>query len=219
MTKYFRVSKIIHWVTLCCFISPFFYTGCGDRADEVAVEEVSIQDSTISDTTANYQVLTDSINLTFVDSSKQQNVAKDDSSIIITADLEQDSTAAKAKKDDDVLSQKICNKLSFLRFILIPEPNTYTGLALVVDIIPFLPFISIFLCFLFLIISLVIKFVEAIAKKSIVLFEFMALIFIFIAKPYYSWGMGEKLWGYWLTTLFIIFLCAYDMYLIRRLRP
>jgi hypothetical protein len=218
MTKYIQVSKIIHWITICCFFFPFFYTGCGEKAEEATSDEVVIQDSTYSDTTLNHELFTDSISLTFSDSSKQQNVSESDSSSVMTTESKQDTAKAKAKKDTDELSQRICNKFGFLQFILIPEPYTYTGLALVIDIIPFLPYLSIFLCFLFLIISLVVKFMEPNASKSIVLFELLALIFIFIAEPYYSWGMGDKLWGIWLTTLFLIILSVYDIYLFRRLR-
>ena len=51
--------------------------------------------------------------------------------------LQNDTTSVKAKSDAKSPSETISVQFYFLRFVLVPEPNTYTGLALFIDIFKF----------------------------------------------------------------------------------
>jgi hypothetical protein len=96
--------------------------------------------------------------------------------------------------------------------VLVPKENTYTGIAAVIDTAAYLFYFAIFLSFLLLIISLVIKFMEANARKTIVLLNTLALVSLFFSVHFS--GYSERLWGFWTALSFMVLLTAYDVALI-----
>jgi len=66
---------------------------------------------------------------------------------------------------------------------------------------------------LLLIISLIIKFMEPDARKTIVLIEIIALLFLYNAEPY-TWS-SEKLWGFKVCVTSLVILIIYDFYIIK----
>ncbi len=214
MTKYFTFSKRLHWATLCCFLFPFFYTGCGPSAEDKATMEKAKQDSIAAVTGQTETESPDSAKTTILDSTKHEEIAEVDTSTEQTSILQPDTTTSKTEKESKTPSQKISNQLGFLRPILVPKQDTYTGVATVIDGIPFIPYFSIFISFLFLIISLVVKFIDSNARKTIVLLDILALISLFVSQPY-SFD-SEKLWGFWVAMTFVFALSVYDIYVIRR---
>ena len=120
--------------------------------------------------------------------------------------------------DPKSASEKIAGYFPFLKPILTPKKNTVTGIGTVLDLTPFIFYYGlIFICFLFLIIALVIKYMDKGAVRTIGLIETLAFICLFFSHyPLIS----EKLWGYWVGLLFLLTLLIYDFYLIfRRKHP
>ena len=246
MTKHFKFSKRLHLATLCCFLFPFFYIGCDSGAKEKAAHEQYKQDSiaaqdsiaqiialseisAVQDSIADYgnaqaAVVKDSALIKPVDTIIQNNTLQTDTSYTQTLISQPDSSTFKKETESKSYSETISTKFEFLRPLLIPKEDTYTGLATVIDSIPLIYLISPFICFLFLLISLVVKFIDLNAIKTILLLETFALIFLFIAPGMYSfvitggtietfWGL--RIWGYWVALTFILALTIYDFYIIR----
>ena len=230
MTKHFKFSKRLHLATLCCFLFPFFYTGCGSSAKEKAAHEKYIQDSIAAQESNAIEeailaaVVKDSAFIQPVDTIIQNNILQTDTSYTQTLISQPDSSTFKKETESKSYSETISTKFEFLRPLLIPKEDTYTGLATVIDSIQLIYFFSTFICFLFLLISLVVKFIDLNAIKTILLLETFALIFLYIAPGIYSvvitggtietfWGL--RIWGYWVALTFILALTIYDFYIIR----
>ena len=249
MTKHFKFSKRLHLATLCCFLFPFFYTGCDtslsvrlakEKAEKYKQDSIAAQDSiaqiialseisAVQDSIADYgnaqaAVVKDSALIKPVDTIIQNNTLQTDTSYTQTLISQPDSSTFKKETESKSYSETISTKFEFLRPLLIPKEDTYTGLATVIDSIPLIYLISPFICFLFLLISLVVKFIDLNAIKTILLLETFALIFLFIAPGMYSfvitggtietfWGL--RIWGYWVALTFILALTIYDFYIIR----
>ena len=223
MTKHFKFSKRLHLATLCCFLFPFFYIGCDSGAKEKAAHEKYKQDSIAAQDSIAYEevdklasenkaaVVKDSALIKPVDTIIQNNTLQTDTSYTQTLISQPDSSTFKKETESKSYSQTISTKFEFLRPLLNPTEDTYTGLATVIDSIQLIYFFSTFICFLFLLISLVVKFIDLKAIKTILLLETFALIFLFIAETY--WGL--KIWGYWVALTFILALTIYDFYIIR----
>lgn len=222
MTKHFKYSKGLHWATLCCFLFPFFYTGCGPSAGEKAAKEKATQDSSAlyqtviapetnnADTAQQEGALTKS-----VDTIVEKTISQIDPSKEPVPSLHPETTASEPEKESKNPSEKISNKFPFLKPFLIPKSDTYTGIATVIDTISFITFLAVFISFFFLIISLAIKFIEVSAKKTIAFLDILALIFLFISQPFSLGGDNEKLWGFWVALTFVFSLTIYDLYLIK----
>lgn len=203
MIKHFKFSKGLHWITFCCFFLPFFYTGCGPSYKEKEAAEKAKQDSAATITSNSVKEPKDSLTAKSFDITYNKQIAS------LSADTI-------SKTETKTPSQKIVNEFKILRPVLIPKEDTYTGIATVIDSIPFIAYFAIFISFLFLIISLIIKFIEKNARKTIVLLDVLTIIFLFISTPY-SWN-SEKLWGFWVATTFTIVLTIYDFYIIRHIK-
>jgi hypothetical protein len=216
MTKHFKYSKGLHWVTLFCFLFPFFYTGCGPSAKEKAALETAEQDTIVSLKMQKEIEKTDSLNKTSIGSTIEKDSAEFDRLTENTSILRTDTTTSKTEKDSETLSLKISNKFEFLRPILVPKEDTYTGIAVVMDGIPLIPFLGIFISFLLLIISLIVKYMDHNARKTIVLLDILVIISLYISEPY-SFD-SKKLWGYWVAMTLVCVLSLYDLYIFRRLK-
>ncbi len=209
MKKHFAYSKRLHLATLCCFLLPFFYfTGCGPSAEEKAAREKATQDSIIAvekTMTTNVFVKPDTINKERIKENVSDTTIQTKESTPIAREPEKED---KSKSN----SEKISDKYGFLSPILIPKPNTYTGLASIIDTTSLAFLASIFISFLLLIISLVVKFIESKARKTTVLLNFLSLIFLLFSRPYsYDYNI---LWGYWVAISFVALLTAYDVVII-----
>jgi hypothetical protein len=209
MRKYDRFSKVIHTAVLCSFFLPFFFTGCGNKKQDDGSEIDATENTANLETTTTED--TSSINYTSTiveNQTPKVDSSNKESNLVIT-----DSNSSLNQMKPKYISERICNTFEFLRPLLIPELNTYTGIGVVIDSIPATPFFSAFISLLFLFISLLIKYIEKNARISIVLLESLALIFLIMATPYSF--TSHKLWGYAVALVLIAFLIVYDLYIIR----
>jgi hypothetical protein len=212
MITNYKYSKRLHLATICCFLLPFFYGGCGSGPEEKAAAEKAKTDSLEAiEAVKTAETLHDSVIGTFPDTITQNNISKKD-----TPDkqvlIQESDTKQKTEDNSKTVSQKVVNNFPFLRSFLIPREYTYTGIASVIDVSGFIVWISIFVSFLLLIIGLIVKFIETGALKTIILLDILALGFLIISESM-SWDC-EKLWGFWLCVVLASLLTIYDIYII-----
>ncbi len=222
MKKQYSYSKRIHFATLCCFLFPFFYTGCGEpSAEEKAAKEKATQDSVaaVANAKTGIGATTDTTFKMEVSVTSEEELAKEKSEQTkdTTEQLvkpKQTETAKTSDQDKSTITpaEKICEQAPFLKSMLVPKENTYTGIAAVIDTGAYLFYFAIFLSFLLLILSLVIKFMEANARKAIVLLNTLALVALLVSIHFS--GYSERLWGFWTALSFMILLTAYDVAII-----
>jgi hypothetical protein len=198
VTKHFKYSKGLHVLTLCCFLMPFFYSGCHDSKEE---KEKNEELAEMVDTIATTAEPVDMDSAQFaeylaksVDTSKTKN-----------NDINFD--------DPFVKGDSIFNCVPFLKPVLNPDKECYSGLGLMIAQSPLILMTATFTCFLLLIISLTIKYIDHNAKRAIVLLEILALISLLIARPYSF--QFERLWGLWVAVFFVSLLTIYDFYIAR----
>lgn len=228
MTKHCKNSKRLHWATLCCFLFPFFYyTGCGGPTkaeleakakatqDSIAAAEAANKTAKVQSSTASIAptktIKIDSISeknstLNLEDSTVENNISKIDT-------LDKNPLTSKSEKDTVFDSKELVEKYNYLRPILIPKPYTYTGLASIIDSNLVYDYVAIFISFFLLVLCLIIKFIDTLAKKTILLIDIFALFFLFVF-PLHSDGF-QTLWGYWVTLTFILILTIYDFYILK----
>lgn len=198
MTKHQKYSRILHWVTLCCFLLPFFYTGCRQNVEEYAPPGKELKDSI--EFKAN-QTITSTQDSVFEQST-------DTNPDTLSTQLS-DTTVSNSKNESFTPSQEISYKYKFLRPFLVSKEKTFSGFAILIDSIIIIPYFAVFISFLFLIISLAVKFIDRNANKVIVLLDFLALISLFFSEPYSL--ISEKLWGFWIALIFVLILTVYDI--------
>jgi hypothetical protein len=99
-----------------------------------------------------------------------------------------------------------------LQPILIPDGNTFSGLAMLIDCAGYIIFFSIFLYVLLSILSLLIKYLESERTKIIILLDVLALFFLMISKPFEL--LNEMLWGYWVSIILFSALTNIDLYIL-----
>ena len=214
MTNQNKYSRLLHIATIFCFLLPFFQTGCNwgpSAAERRAAENKRIQDSI-----ENAQKYSDSTDLNLNNS--HDTIEQSDTPQVDTVNEQvsinnADTVHKKVDKKSDYLSEEIVKKYEFLSPILIPKEDIHTGLATVIDIIPYIPQFSIFISFVLLIISFIIKFVDVESKKTFIgLLDSLALIFLVITQS--AFIFSETLWGYWVCLTALFLLTIYDLYLI-----
>lgn len=192
MNTFLKSSKTFHWLLMLCLTLPFFYTGC----EETKSEEVPPAS---------------------VDSIMQ--VAPSQADTLAPAPLITDTPAN--KKEDKLVSQKIVRKFPFLKLILIPKHDTYSGLALLIDNLSYLYYYGIVLFWIFLSISLLLKYIDKNAFKSIMLFNILALLSLAIAEPVAF--QFQRVWGFWLTLGLVAILNVLDFFIffeeLKRQKP
>ncbi|MBX9851630.1 MAG: hypothetical protein K2X86_07700 [Cytophagaceae bacterium] len=197
MTKIYSYSMRLHFAAIFCFLLLFFYTGCEKKA-EVAEnsDTASVKNDTIiylTDTTK-----LDSIHNDLIDNS--------------TTNFAVDSTSQSSNGDEDDISLEISRKNPLLALVLVSRPHTYSGIALVINCISYITYYSILLSFLFLIISLIAKYIEPNTRKIILLLDSIALVCLIISRPS-IWC--DFLFGYWVAIGFIFTLTICDLYILR----
>lgn len=211
MTSHFKYSKLLHWVTLCCFLLPFFYfDGCGPSAEEKAAIEKARQDS-IAASEAIIAVEKSQAN------TKNDSLFNSDDTIVLNKPSQVDFSEKQGdtvpEKKLELSSKNLVEQFPILRPILIPSPNISTGFASIIDSLIFFDFFAMFNCFLLLVVCLVIKFIEVNAKKTIVLIDIISLVILLIF-PTNSIDFITH-WGYWVTLTFAFILTLYDLYIFR----
>jgi hypothetical protein len=203
MIQNFSYSIKLNAAALFCFLLPFFYTGCESTTETatsdstaVQVEEPPLPQNSITDTSSS------------LDSTKLAS-AKDTTTD--TTAKQKDSTTT----DPNNVAQIVSEKYPILAPLLVPKPDTFTGVAMVINDVVFFSYYALVLCFLLLLISLCIKFIEPQARKSILLVETIALIALMLSTPV---SINSKtLWGYWVSLFVVLCLVAYDVYIVRTL--
>ncbi len=188
-------SLLLHYFVFLCFLFPFFYTGCEKEVEnENKSEIISIDTLGASDRIDYKYAITDTIASVLTDKVKQNETSTDTSS---------------RSNNENSTSHILVDKYPILGIILIPSSDSYSGLATVIDTIQYFPFFSTFLSFLFLILSLAVKYMDSSSKRVIIMLNICALVTLFVSK-YLSYNC-ENLWGYWTCLVMIGILTIYDI--------
>ena len=125
-----------------------------------------------------------------------------------------DITTNIAENDkDEISSKRIVKKYPLLKIILMPNKNTYTGLATIINTIPFVSLFASTITLLLLLIGLLSKLIDKKAIKIFLILEICAATFLFIASPYMIFDY-EILWVYWMCMVCIIVLILIDAYIL-----
>lgn len=183
-------------MTFLCLCLPFFYIGCEEKEVVPVVEES--QEIKIDSTFENHEK---------VDEESITSKVKNEQSSI---DDEVSETENKEKTPSEILSQKY----TFLQPVLVSKKNTFSGLAMLIDCGSYIVFFSIFLFFIFSILSLTIKYLESNGTKIIVILNVMSLFFLVISRPI---GLFEnKLFGFWVTIISFSTVTLLDIYILTK---
>jgi hypothetical protein len=134
MTKHQKYSRILHWVTLCCFLLPFFYTGCRQNVEEYAPPGKELKDSI--EFKAN-QTITSTQDSVFEQST-------DTNPDTLSTQLS-DTTVSNSKNESFTPSQEISYKYKFLRPFLVSKEKTFSGFAILIDSIFLIPYFAVFI--------------------------------------------------------------------------
>ncbi len=201
---------------MCCFLLPFLKT-CASKAEierkekakQDSLMEVARQDS-LNGSNKNTIPLNNIVNKSDTSTIKK-NIVRVDTSIEQTPPLKSDTTKT-AYKESGTFSEQISKKYNVLKPILTPKEDTYTGIAMVIDSTQGLVYLSVLIPFILLFISLIVKFIEVNARRTIVLLEFFILTFLLLLLPFSIFS--EILWGYWVCFSFAFILILYDIYLL-----
>lgn len=203
MIKY---SRLLHVLVLCAFFLPFFQSGCGSpSAEEKAKQEAQFQADSIAKATREMDSL-----MSFEPDTFQANISSATVSMPVDT-IAKNNEAFNYLSDDQNLSLTIIKNFPILKPLLHPEQNVYTGLGTAINLFPLMFLFGTFLSMLFLLVGLVVKFLEKSAFKTILFLEIIAALFLYNAAPFNVWG--EKLWGYWVTFTSIIILIIFDFYI------
>lgn len=244
MLKQSKFSKALHIATFCCFLLPFFYTGCGKSEAEKEASEKASQDSLVS-LAPNYNQkiygfgfgpspeekaiveknIRDSITAIATNKSipsEKVKVRYCKNSILSKADtsLNQESIQKTqpiepiSENKPDNFSEIISDRLPFLKPVLVSKENIYSGIAIIIDLVEVIPYLIILVSFLLLVLSFIVKFIDKSALKSIVMLNFIALISLFFSRP--ASLFYETLWGFWIAYTFVFTLTVYDFYIMIR---
>ncbi len=209
MKKQTTYSKILHILVLLCFLLPFFYTGCGPSKEEKAQRERAKQDSVEALQKAGLGAITDKIPIK--DSLQHDSVVEPRMTLMDEVSKPTENTSKEDPKEQR-LSEIITNNYPFLRPILIPRPDTFTGLGEVINSVYYIPFYAILISFLLLLLGLLIKFIDKHATLTLIILDFLALVFLYFSRtPSF---VCDVLWGYWVTFSFIVLLFLYDIFIV-----
>jgi uncharacterized membrane protein len=175
---------------------PFFYDSC---SNEKKPENISADSAAVV-------IPVD----TLIEDSILQNNNSTDSTKLISIDT---TVLEPTNQKDEFLSETIIKKSPILKLILTPNKNTYTGLATIINTIPFVSLFASTITLLLLLIGLLSKLIDKKAIKIFLILEICAATFLFIASPYMIFDY-EILWVYWMCMVCIIVLILIDAYIL-----
>lgn len=193
MKKLLKYSRFLHWMTFLCLCLPFFYIGCNKTTTPVPESE-------------QIEVDTTSLSLEKIDTIGIN-------SKVVNEPLKSiDTTESKTEEKEEMLSETLSKEYAFLKPILVSKKNTFSGLAMIIDCGSNIIFFSIFIYFLFSILSLVIKYLDPNGIKSIVLLEVLSLLFLVISRPFSFFN--DRLWGFWFVLILFSAVTILDVYIL-----
>ncbi len=198
MKNHSRISRLLHILVFVSFLTPFFFVACEHveeaptTLDSVHTEVVTASDTIIRDTTVSHDTLrADTPKSLFIDqavSEKNEDGAKES------------------------MAYQISKEYRFTKPFLVPYKHSYSGLAIFIDSCINVPFFAIFNAMLFLIISLVMKFMKAQTPKMIFFHLLLAFIFLSLARPI-SFDC-KILWGYWVCLALLGVTAMFDFWVL-----
>jgi len=198
MNNLSKYSKFLHGISFLCLCLPFFYTGCKEAATEQPVVDVK-KEISVDSTNANLHT---------VDSISTNNTTQQAEKIVTP------KSEIKQNKKDETRSETLSKKYVFLQPILVSDEYTFSGLAIVIDLVENVPFFGIFLYVLLSVLSLIIKYLKTSGLKTIVLLDVLALFFLIISKPIALFY--DKLPGVWITIIVFAMVTILDSYLLTK---
>ncbi|MFN8437845.1 MAG: hypothetical protein U0V72_09405 [Cytophagales bacterium] len=194
MTKLLKYSRTYHCLLFLCLSLPFFYTGCAHKT-EATVESTKV----------------DSVNIVVDTSAQVDKYSQTDTNLDSVKSISRDQEIN--QNEEKLLSQKISIWSPFFKPILIPQTDTFTGLAMLIDSVANIQYFSFFLFWFLLCLSLLIKFIERNAFKVILLLDTLSLIFLLLAKPVAF--EFHRLYGVWVTIGFLLILIIIDSFILK----
>lgn len=173
---------------------PFFYAGCKEKVAEVTEEKIQTETTNVKEENKDTLVI-DSIDI----NKPELSIIKQDSQL-----------EEKEKKRSEILS----NEYTFLSPILVSKENTFSGLAMIIDITDYIVIFSLFIYFILSMLSLITKYLENTAFKTIVLIDLFALLFLIISRP--ADLFYHRLWGFWLTIILFSVVTLIDVFILTK---
>ena len=213
MKKHYRNSRILNVAILLCFLLPFFYAGCDPTKEEKeAAGQKRIADSI--DAALNAAIDSALFADQITDSSNALVKATEaDTSIINEIGEEVKELPTDKAKETETISESIVDKFPFLKPILVPDVDTFSGIAIVIDSVPYLAFFTAFISMLLLLISLLSKFIDKQSLKIILMLDLLAFVSLTVSSPI-SLGF-ERRYGFIVTLSLLLMQVIYDIYLVR----
>ena len=216
--KHNTYSKLFHLVVLCSFLLPFFYVGCGPTAvEKKKAEDKRIQDSIETLQNKGDSIKVDSYIVYAADTSKTEidSIKVDTSKVKINHSVDTLSKDNNSDKDE-CYAIYVSHKLPFLKPILVLGDNIFTGLGMAINAFPYLPYFSIFVSMLLLILTFIIKIIDFMATRAIVLLEIVAIAFLLLSRLFIF--ATNPLWGFWVCVIVFSLMIIYDIFLMLKYR-
>jgi hypothetical protein len=195
------ISRLLHILVFVSFLTPFFFVGCDEveeaptTTDSVMTRQALAPDSIVQDTIPRDTLKSDTAKSALIYQSPSPE--KEDGAV-------------------ESIAYKITKKYHFTKPFLVPDKDTYSGLAIVVDTSANVPFFAIFNAVLFLVISLVMKYMNAQSPKMTFFHLLLAFIFLSMARPI-SFDC-KVLWGYWICLALLGLTAMFDFWVLISIR-
>ena len=168
-----------------------FFTGC--KKEEATIEH-------FDSTSSNNQIVGSSADSSLLLINQKESMGKKENS--------------KISKKEETPSQIISREYAFLRPILESKEDTFSGLAILIDTLNYIPFFGIFLYILLSILGLTMKYIDSNGIRSIVLLQTLSLFFLAISRTFSF--KSEILWGYWFAIVLVSVLTILDIYILTK---
>jgi len=195
-------SRVLQFSILLCFLLPFFFLSCENKADESATETDSLTVDTVL-------TPSDRLSETHLDSGSAATLPTIDTTYSIETE-EPTATIEKEESKEDYtgrLSKSLIEEYPWSKSLLIPEEAVYTGLALSIDIGQFTLSLGIYFSLCLFIICLLVKYIDPKAIKTQLLHNILALVFLLFYIPDFNY---DPLWGYWICLTLIVLTITLD---------
>lgn len=198
--KKFNISKYLQVGLLFCFLLPFFPQGCQQKMEESSIENTVDEES---------------IDEEIVDEEIEDNAENTMESFPLNAENKNEIDTETEEKNEEVPSMRIAQKSNLLRYVLRPNDN-YTGVATLIDLIPFINLgYGLGIAFILFFLALVIKFKDF--NNIFILLNVLGLIFLSFSHSTDLFS-SKRLWGFWFCLAWCVLMIMYDLILLKKIK-
>lgn len=191
MLTYKSRSLLLHVLVLSTFMLPFYFTGCKKVAEADSTVVTSNDTTTVRDSNTTKPPVSDTI-----------------APLATTAGYK----SAPQNDIDDTPAQSLSKEYLWLKPILVPAKDTYTGLGILVNLGTLIPYIALGFTMFLLVFSLVLKMINS-ASTIVFIHSLTAFLFLLVAQPIAF--STKTLWGYWVCLGTLVLLLVHDGYGLR----